>query len=168
MSDQEKTARYFKVTLNLNFRYHYSCFEDSEYDYRGYHEDETEYEERKMDYEETDAELRHMDAIIANVKKNDPLGFVEYIPEDEVVSAESDPKDFKIHFIIKVEDPTKTKKEIKEWLKYTSLEDGEYESCGDNGWTVKTFEEKMEYGLTDYRDNPILIEQVDYATTAVA
>lgn len=160
--------RYFKVTLTLNFRYHYDSFEDAEREYNRGYESEEEYEARKKDYEETDELFRDMNNLIQHVKDNDPLGFVEYIPDDEVISAEWDPKEFKIHFIIKVEDPSRTKKEIRSWIRDNSLEDGEYESCGDNGWVVTTLKEKMEYGLTDYRDNPIIIEQVDAKTVIAA
>lgn len=153
--------RYFKVTLNLNFRYHYDSFEDAEKAYNRGYETEEQYETRKKDFEETDMIFRVKENVIEHVKQNDPLGFVEYIPDDEVISAEWDPTDFKIHFIIKVEDPARTTREIKDWIENNSLEDGEYESCGDNGWVVTTLKETMEYGLTDYRNNRIIVEQVD-------
>jgi hypothetical protein len=154
--------RYFKVTLTLNFEYRYGSSEDLEIEEQSwYKETQEEFQERIKDYEATDEKLGTLDKIIAHVKSNDPLGFVEAITMYEVVWAEWDPKDFKIHFIIRVDDPKETIEDIHDWIEGNSLEDGEYESCGDNGWTVKTLEETDEYGLTDYRHNPILIEEVE-------
>jgi hypothetical protein len=154
--------RYFKVILTLNFEYHYGSCEELEMEDDGWYKETKEtFEERVKDFEATDEKLGTLDKIIAHVKQNDPLDFVEMIPDHEVISAAWDPKEFKIHFIIRVEDEDETVEDIRDWIKDMSLEDGEYESCGDNGWTVKTLGETMEYGLTDYRNNPIIIEQVE-------
>lgn len=163
------STRYFKVTLTLNFTHHYCDAEDLEFQ-EGSFNDETkeEFEERKKDLEETNILYGSQKQIQAFIKGFDPLEFVEYVPDDEVVSAEWHKDEFKISFIIKVEDPKKTKKEIIEWMEMTSLEDGEYESCGTNGWTVKSVHEQMEYGLTDYRDNLIVVEELDPQTVIAA
>ncbi len=158
----ENSIRYFKVTLTFTFEHQYGSVDDLEIEERSWcQETKEEFEARIKDYEATDAHFNTYEKIVAHVKSNDALSFIEYIPDHEVVSAEWDPKDFKIHFVIKVERSEETVDDIREWLEMTSLEDGEYESCGDNGWTVKTLGETDEYGLTDYRRNPILIEQVD-------
>jgi hypothetical protein len=155
-------TRYFKVTLTFNFEYRYGNSEDLEIEERSWcKETEEEFQERIKDYEATDEKLGTLDKIIAHVKCNDAFSFIEYVSEHEVVWAEWDPKDFKIYFIIRVDDPNETIENIHDWIEGNSLEDGEYESCGDNGWTVKTLGETDEYGLTDYRRNPILIEEVE-------
>ena len=155
-------TRYFKITLTLNFTHHYNSSDELEIENRSwYKETEEEFKKRIEDYEATDAHFNTYEKIVAHIKSNDPFYFVEGIPEHEIVSAEWDPKEFKIHFIIRVEDPDETVENMRSWIDMQSLEDGEYEACCDNGWTVKTLKETMEYGLTDYRDNPILIEQVE-------
>jgi hypothetical protein len=136
--------------------------EDLEMEERSwYRETKEDFEQRVKDFELTDQKLGTLDKVIAHVKQNNAFGFVETITDHEVVSAEWDSKDFKIYFVIRVEDPNETIDTIREWIEMQSLEDGEYESCGDNGWTVKTLGETMEYGLTDYRHNPISIEEVE-------
>ena len=156
------TDRYFKVTLTFGFEHHYGSSEDLEMEDRSwFKETKEQFNKRVQDYEATDAHFNSYEKIVAHVKSNNALYFIENIPDHEVVSAEWDPKDFKISFIIRVEDPKETVEDIRSWIQEMSLEDGEYESCGDNGWTVKTLGETMEYGLTDYRCNPIIIEEVE-------
>lgn len=167
--DTMTSIRYFKVTLTLDFTHHHSSSEELEMEDRSwYKETKEQFNERVKDYQATDAKFNSYEKIVAHVKSNEAYDFIEYIPEHEVVSAEWDPKDFKIHFTIRVEDPEETVENIRSWIEMQSLEDGAYESCGDNGWTVKTLAETMEYGLTDYRNNPILIEQVDPKTVIAA
>ncbi len=154
--------RYFKITLTLNFTHHHSSSDELEIEDRSwFQETKEDFEARVKDYEATDAHFNSYEKIVAHVKSNDPFEFIESIPEHEIISAEWDPKDFKISFIIRVDDPAETVENIRSWIEMQSLEDGEYEACCDNGWTVKTLGETMEYGLTDYRDNPILIELVE-------
>jgi hypothetical protein len=163
------TIRYFKVTLTLTFTPHYGSSEELEMENRSwFKETKEEFNKRVKDYEATDAKFNSYEKIVAHVKSNHPLDFIEYIPEHEVVSAEWDPNDFKIHFTIRVEDPKETVENIRSWIDMHSLEDGQYESCGDNGWTVKTLAETMEYGLTDYRYSPITIEELDSKTVIAA
>jgi hypothetical protein len=155
-------TRYFKVTLTLDFTRHHNSVEDLDFKEDSFEdESKNEYKERVKDWMETDALYGTQEQIEAFVKSFDPLGFVEYIPEQEVVSAEWHEDDFKISFIVKTDDDETTAEEIIHWLEMTSLEDGEYESCGTSGWTVKTLAETMEYGLTDFRRNPIVVEEVE-------
>ncbi len=111
--------------------------------------------------------------IIKHIKKNDALGFVESVVCDgEVVSAKWLKDKFAIEMIV---DTEQTAEELEEDLRNTSLEDGEYEACGETGWIVFTrgkngeevghdgkwnMTDFWEYGLTDYRNNPIAIKQI--------
>jgi len=167
-SDKSKTKpppkeKFFKVTLQLSFSPHLGSSDDLEKGERGYG-DETneEFCARLQDWKDTDKAYGTDAKIEAHVKKNNPKDFVENLPPTEVVSAEW-LSGFRISFITKT-DPSsthyQTAAEIKDWLQTMSLEDGEYESSGDNGWTVKTLKGIMEYGLTDYRDSPVVVEEV--------
>jgi hypothetical protein len=109
-----------------------------------------------------------------HVKSNHAFSFVEYVCCDgEVISAEWDKKKFQIHMVVETE---QTKEQLIEDLRSNSLEDGEYEACGDTGWVVFTRGKNGEifnggldmsdfwpYGLTDYRDNPIEVEEIKQA-----
>ena len=53
-----------------------------------------------------------------------------------------------------------TADELRDNLQDNSLEDGEYESGDDNGWTIKTLTGNWEVGLVDYRRNRIEVEQI--------
>jgi hypothetical protein len=163
------SIRYFKVTLTLDFTYHYYGPQDLEFqeDYF-YGETKEEFKERKKELKATDELYGTQKQIQAFIKGFDPLEVVEYVPDHEVISAEWHKDDFKISFIMKVEDPEETPEEIVRSIQMNSLEDGEYESCGTSAWTVKTLAETMEYGLTDYRNNPITIEEVDSKTVIAA
>lgn len=166
---QMTSIKYYKVTLSFDFTYHYGGVQDLEFQQDHFY-DETlqEFKERKKDLKATDALYGNEEQIQAFIKGFDPLEVVEYIPDDEVISAEWHKDEFKISFIIKVKDSKKTPEEIGQLIQMNSLEDGEYESCGTSAWTVKTVGEKMEYGLTDYRNNPIIIEELDAQTVIAA
>jgi hypothetical protein len=173
LQDSMSNTRYFKVTLTLEFRRNYPSAEDLVMETLSWFKDtkkkfNEKFNKKVKDYEATDAKFNSYEKIVAHVKSNDPYEFIAYIPDHYTVSAEWDPKDFKIHFIIQVEDPEETVENIRKWIRLHSLEDGAYESCGDNGWTVKTLAGTGEYGLTDYRDNPIIIEEVDPKTGIAA
>ena len=80
--------------------------------------------------------------------------------DGEVISAKWDKKKFAIHMIV---DTNLDEEGLREDLKLNPLEDGEYESSGDTAWVVMTRchkgeEDSWEYGLTDYRQNPIEIQ----------
>ena len=158
-----RKEKFFKVTLQLSFRPHLGSSDDLEKGERG-HEDENneEFCARVQDWIQTDNAYGTNAKIEAHVKKNDPMDFVEGLGPTEVVSAEW-LSGFRISFITKT-DPTsthyQTAAEIKDWIEHSSLEDAEYESSGDNGWRIPTLKDIMEYGLTDYRDNPVIVEEV--------
>jgi hypothetical protein len=107
--------------------------------------------------------------IVDYIKTNSAIEMVEYILCDgEVISAEWDNLTFAIHMVVETE---QTDEEICEDLEMNSLEDGEYESCGETGWILftrgpngevydggKGSADTWEYALVDYRQNPIEIE----------
>lgn len=163
----------YKVTLNLTFEQEQpSCGVDDAAEYDEENELDMEEKAEREAFARTERYFEEH-SIEDYVKENDALGFVEYVVSDgEVISAEWDKKKFQIHMIV---DTERTKKELIEDLKWNSLEDGEYEACGNTGWVVMTRGPKGEefgppwdmkdywvFGLTDYRRNPI--EVVELAT----
>lgn len=110
-------------------------------------------------------------SIIDHVKGNNAMDFVETILCDgDVLSAEWDKETFAIHMVVETD---ATAEELRQELEMNSLEDGEYEACGDTGWIVMTrgpngeifgppwdMKDTWEYGLTDYRFNPIDIKEM--------
>lgn len=155
----------YKVTLNFTFTpHHFDFFDQDEHDREA--EDGAKY----MAFERTVKYYEKHD-IVKHIKENDAFGFVEYLPCDgEVVEAKWDKKKFQIHMIVNTE---QNEEELREDLRMNSLEDGEYEACGDTGWIVMTRGPKneifgppwdtnafWEYGLTDYRQNPIEIKLI--------
>lgn len=164
-----KRVKYFEVILNLTFEQHHESADDLEKeDQWNRDESNEEFCKRISDWVETDKKYGTKDAIEKHIKENDAMDMVEnlFMTDAEVISAKWLPGMI-ISFVLKVTDPNvvkvseaEGKKVIEEDLRMTSLEDGEYESSGDNGWTVKTLKETMEYGLTDYRRNPMIIHEV--------
>jgi len=161
----------FKVTLNFTFTPH-GCDVDDEYDDDGnIVEKEGEDKMKYEGFQRTDAYFaKH--SVAEDVKKNDAMDFVETVLcEGEVIAAEWDTKKFAIHMIVNTDE---TKEELIHDLQMNSLEDGEYEACCETGWIVFTrgpngevyngdwdkIHEFWEYGLTDYRDNPIQVVEV--------
>lgn len=149
----------YKVTLTFSFRQEFASADDLEkYEY-GIEETNTQFCKRVQDWIATDKEYGTAAKIQAHVKSFDAKEFVEYLPPGEVLSAKW-LDGFRLSFVFKPESPDyESVSEIKDWLEGFSLEDGEYESGGDNGWTVKTVGGTMEYGLTDYRDHPVVVEE---------
>lgn len=94
--------------------------------------------------------------VIAHIKGNDAMKMVEYICCDgNVASASWDPTKFAIHLVIET---SLSADQLHNDLLSNSLEDGEYEACSDSGWilfTRNTEGATFEYGLVDYRQNPI-------------
>lgn len=151
----------FQVTLNFSFDRHYS-------------DDETEYESSRTSQRKQRAAFQRTDKfyedhdLIAYIKSNDAMEMVAYsCCEAEVLSAEWDQTDFAIHMVVQT---TQTADELRDDLLMNSLEDGEYEACGETGWILFTRDEEgnayqggegsddvWEYGLVDYRENPITI-----------
>ena len=155
------------MTLTFSFRQKYSSSDDLEKD-EGWRQEETntEFCKRVQDWNETDKVYGTNEKIIQYVKRFDAKEFVEYLPPGEVLSAKW-LSGFRLSFVMKPESPTyESIQEIENFLDSYSLEDGEYESSGNNGWTLKTVGGLMEYGLTDYRKNPIEIEEV--STTVIS
>jgi hypothetical protein len=160
---KKKKDKYFKVTLTLSFEEHYGSSDDLEKEELERYESITnnEFCKRVQEWNETEKAYGTPEKIMKHVKTNHPFEFVETLTDGELVSAKW-LDGFKIQFIVKYEnEPTMTVDKVKHELEMVSLEDGEYESSGDNGWTVKTLEDSMEYGLTDYRRNPIVVEETD-------
>jgi len=158
----------FKVTLNFSINRHHSPSEvEVERNGEGWQRHREGWKRRRAAFERTDKYYEDHD-IIAYIKSNDAMDMVAYICCDaEVVSAEWDPEKFAIHMTVETD---QTKKELMEDLRTNSLEDGEYEACGETGWILFTRDEEgnpygggegsedvWEYGLVDYRDNPIEI-----------
>ncbi len=164
IATKKKKEKLFKVTLTLTFTPHLGSSDELEKGEHGYEdENNEEFCARLQDWIKTDEAYGTPEKIMRHVKSNDAFGFVESITLGEVLSAKW-LDGFKIALIVKYENqPNMTVDEVKDDLERTSLEDGEYESSGDNGWKVTTLKDIMEYGLTAYRDNPIVVEEVDSA-----
>ncbi len=158
-------SKKYNVTLNFTFSAHHP---DELADYDDTPEDD---DKRNLAFERTE-DYYNEHSIEEHVKSNDAMGFVECLYfEGEILSAEWDKDKFQIHMVLETEE---TPEEIEESLKMTSLEDGEYEGCGDFGWVVMTrgpnnerfsgdfheIKDYWEYGLTDYRRNPILVKEI--------
>jgi hypothetical protein len=163
----------YKVTLNFTFTPE-QCDVEEEYDDDGNPlpmegEDKEKYEAFQRSNAYFD---RH--SVINHVRQNGAMDMVENVLCDgEVVAAEWDKKKFAIHMVVNTD---QTKEELIYELEMNSLEDGEYEACGDTGWIVMTRGPKNEqfgppwdmknfwvYGLTDYRNNPIEVTELGEA-----
>lgn len=148
----------YKVTLNFNFE---PCYWD---------DDDDDSKAKKDAFSRTDKYYEE-NSLIDHIKSNTAVDFIEYVLCDgEVLSAEWDTKKFAMHIIIKTK---QTPEELRADLEGNSLEDGEYEACGDTGWVVMTrgpngekfgapwdTDDTWSYGFTDYRSNSIEIELV--------
>ena len=162
----------YKVTLNFTFSEN-GCEVEEEYDDDGELISLEEEDNKQLEaFQRTDAYYaKH--SVIEHIKSNDPMGFVESVFCDgEILSAEWDPKKFQIHMVV---DTEMTKEEVIKDLEWNSLEDGEYEACGETGWLIFTRGPNDEilgedgtwemknfwcYGLTDYRGNPIEVTEL--------
>ncbi len=161
----------FRVTINLSFLPHY--WED---EYSSYEESMTENRAKKVAFDRTDAYYATHDVVEYIKSTNSAMDMVEYIFCDgEVKSAQWDPEEFQIHMLVESD---QTAVDLLEELKMNSLEDGEYETCGESGWVLFTRDENgkafgppwdtsdvWEYGLVDYRDNPMEVELIDPQTS---
>jgi len=165
----------YKVTLNFTFEP--QDVNDIDEVYMNGSESESEDESPKkisaaaIAFERTeDYYAEH--SVEEHVKQNDAFGFVEYVLCDgEVVEAAWDKEKFQIHMVVNT---NQSKEDLIHDLEMNSLEDGEYEACGETGWIVMTrgpkgevfdgYWDKMKdywvYGLTDYRQNPIEVELI--------
>jgi len=151
----------FQITLNFSFDAH---------DVEEFYDDTVTKNAKKQAFERTQKYYEDHN-IIEYIKSNDAMGMVEYIlGEGEVLSAEWDKEKFAIHMVVESD---QTADELKDDLEMNSLEDGEYEACGETGWILFTrdaegkvydgdwnMKDAWEYGLVDYRQNPIEITSV--------
>lgn len=102
--------------------------------------------------------------LAAYVKSFEPNKFVEGLTIYNIVPESArwlnDMDDIKISFKVDIEDEYEmTVETLVEELQFESLEDGSYEGS-DNGWVVPTTDKEFEYGLMDYRMNPIIVVQI--------
>jgi hypothetical protein len=155
----------FRVTITMTFEPH--RWDD---DYYSEHMTKAEKKAKKAAFDRTDAYYDEHD-LVAYIKTNSAFDAVEYIFSNaEVKSAEWDSESFQIHMIVETEE---TAEELRRDLEMNSLEDGEYEACGDTAWILFTrgingerlghpwdMKDTWEYGLVDYRQNPIEIEPI--------
>ena len=153
----------FRVTLNFNVD-----VDDAESGWSSYEESRTEKKAKKAAFERTDAYYREHD-LTAYIKSFSAMDFVEtMLSQGDVISAEWDPTHFQIHMMVKTDQDAE---DLREELEMNSLEDGEYEACGETGWLVFTRDPEGKtlgppwdmknfwvYATTDYRDNPIVVE----------
>ena len=156
---------HFKVTLNFSFEAH-DCDDAMEYE-----SNQTSKRKQKKAFDRTEKYYEDHD-IIDHIKTNDAMGMVEYVCCDaKVLSAEWDSTKFAINMVVETD---QTADELREDLEMNSLEDGEYEAGCETGWILFTRDEEgnmydgdwnntdvWEYGLVDYRQNPIEIELVN-------
>ena len=171
----------FRVTLNFNVDIH-DC-DDAWSDRKSIKDKQAAFQRTEKYYEEyvssdskSDETLPTFHRMLKNiqnhVKSNNAMEMVEYICCDgEVVSAEWDVEKFAMHLVVDTEE---TADQLLEDLKMNSLEDGEYEACGETGWILFTrnsdgsiydgdwnVKDAWEFGLVDYRSNPIEITTLD-------
>jgi hypothetical protein len=150
-SGKERKTKKYSITLNFSFSHSHS----------GRYGEPSKAEE--CAFARADKHFAEKGGVEAHVKSFDAMEFVMYILLDaNVLEAKWDDTKFAVHMVVESKDSAA---KIKEELETNSLEDGEYESCGDNGWTVKTIpaagsDDIWEYGLTDYRGNPIVIKPI--------
>ena len=141
----------YNITLNLSYRHGDEPEQDS------WQTDEQYAEHLRLFHEmETYLETHPIEA---HVKANDPREYVESLADSahtETISA-TWLDGFRICITVETR---LTPDRLREDLYAVSLEDGEYESGGDNGWTIKTLTGDWEVGLVDYRNNPIEIEEI--------
>ena len=141
----------YTVTLNLSYR------QGDEPEQASWQSDEKYAEHLRLFHEMKEYLKTH--PIEAHVKANDPEEYVECLADSahtDSISAEW-LDGFRICLTV---ESTLTPDKLREDLYAVSLEDGEYECCGDNGWTIKTLTGDWEIGLVDYRSNPIEIEEI--------
>lgn len=158
----------FRVTLNFTFTPH--TWDENEYENKKMNNDQLKI--KKKAFNRTDA--YYIDNDIEDYIMNfDAMEMVQYLFDDgyfDVLSAEwNDSGKFAIHVVVHTEEK---KEKLTDWLKNHSLEDGEYEGCSEEAWGLytrgpngevydgKNYEDVWVYGITDYRKNPIHIEEM--------
>jgi hypothetical protein len=162
----------YSVVVNFTFEPH-GCDVEDDYDDEGELLPKNEEDQEKYDAFQRTDEYFEKNNVVKYIKKSDALGFVDsMLCNGEVVSARWLKNDFAIEMVV---DTDMCEEELEEELRSNSLEDSEYEACGDTGWIVMTRGPKgeafgsdgkwdmkhyWEYGLTDYRRNPIVIREI--------
>jgi hypothetical protein len=163
----------YSVIINFTFEPH-GCDVEIEYDEDGNYVKLNAEDQAKFDaFERTDRFFEKNDVVEYVKGRADAFSFVEcLVGEGEIVSARWLPDKFAIEMIV---DTYEYPKALEKYLRSTSLEDSEYEACGDTGWIVMTRGPKgecfgddgkwdmknvWEYGLTDYRNNEIIIKEI--------
>ena len=156
------TMNKYKVTLNFTFEQCY--WDDNDYDVKNM-------KAKKSAFDRTDA-YYEKHSLTDHIKSNSAVDFVEStLCDGELLSAEWDDTRFAIHMVVETDESAD---ELRKDLESNSLEDGEYEACGDTGWIVMTrgpngerfgppwdTEDTWVYGFTDYRNNPILVTKLE-------
>ena len=169
------TMNQFRITLTFNTYIHSCnehwgdehCGEESYGDDYYWESKDKKSKDRKKAFEWTDRYYKSNN-LEDYVKTFSAMGFVECMfGEAEVISAEWDSTQFAMHIVVKTDQDAE---DLQGELEMNSLEDGEYEACGESGWVLFTrgpngevydggegSEDVWEYALTDYRRNPIAI-----------
>ncbi len=127
---------------------------------------EDQKKKRKKAFERTDRYYEDH-SLEGYVKTFRPMDLVESMIDGEVVSVEWDPTAFKMHMTVETE---QSEKQLREDLEENSLEDNEYEACGETGWILftrgpngevfedpTTLEDYWVYALLDYRTKPVVL-----------
>jgi hypothetical protein len=201
------SVKQYKVTLNLTFNRIYDEAddylkeleqeekenqEDSDTESEDGSDDESEdapEDDNESDTDSVSSEirvkaeaLRRTDEYYAkhsiekHIKRNDAFAFTEFLNcSGRIVSAEWDKEKFQVHLVVNT---LESKEKVIRELQNTSLEDGEYEACGDTGWILMTrgpngeifrnprdLDKYFMYGSTDYRNNPIIVKRIKPTTT---
>lgn len=160
----------YRVTINLSVNINDW---DDHHMYNNKRDEKQVTKARKVAFARTETYYQEHDLIQYIKASNSAMDMVEYMfCNSEVKSAEWDAQKFAIHMVVESEE---LPEEIREDLEMNSLEDGEYETCGESGWVIFTrgpngeinyggmdldLKNFWEYALVDYRENPIVIEEI--------
>lgn len=109
-----------------------------------------------LSFKSNDGDNKSPPGLEDRIKKIDPKTYVEYLfsSDAKILSARWTDGKFGIMMMV---GSNSSKKELKDELIGRSLEDGEYESAVDNGWTIKA-RNGDEIGVVDYRRNAIFVD----------
>lgn len=156
---QEKV---YQIIMPLRFN---KAEHDLEYIEKKKNENALEHRKKVQLFREMDERFPTAQAIENHIKEQDPTEFVEYLVNGDEFDAHWHPEKFEIRFKVKSKESLD---EIRRTIESISLADGQWESSGDNGWTVKTEPYKTgvygsatyEYGLTDFDPRQVQITVV--------
>lgn len=164
----------YSIILNFTFEPH-GCDVGVEYDDDGNEIPMKPQDQAKFDaFERTDRFYEKNDVVQYIKDRCDAFAFVQYlVDEGHVISANWLKDKFAIEMFVDSEKPFYL---IEKDLRSYSLEDSEYEACGDTGWILFTrgphgecvsddgkwdLSRFWEYGLTDYRRNKMIVKQME-------